>query len=667
MRNRFRKAPKPNTMKTFLPRIPALFVFTLISMHCSAQDILWEKSYGGKQADFLMDAQPTPDYGFIMGGSSLSGKSGTKTQANQGSLDYWLWKMDEGGELEWQKAFGGSGSDLLQSIGVCSEGGFILAGVSSSGKSLDKKDACRGQDDFWIIRLNPKGDEQWQLTLGGAMQEKLHSIKQTRDGGFILGGSSASGVSGDKTTKGFGNLDYWLVKLDRSGKTEWQQSYGGQYVDELRSVEVTVDGGYLLGGYSNSPASGNKSMDSNGAGDYWIIKTDKDGKIQWQKSLGGSGDEQLYMVRQTYDKGYILGGNSNSDSGGTKYKSNGEGTDFWLVKLDETGEILWQETYNYAHYDVLTSLIENPDHSLLIGGFAKGEINGNRVGSKAKKGTDDYIALKVSETGQELWSEQVGSDGEEILRKVIETRDGGYVLAGTSNPQGFPLGAVAKKPNGIGKGALSGISHTNGQNQAVQDTKKDINQQLDQTANEANQKIKDNTNTATNAVKDGLGMDKDSPVKLGAGDASPLSLGKVGDGKGSSNSLDALGGGPVLPRSGDKKKSFGNSDFWVVKLLDRSKPKPERPGIEAYPNPSEEFTNILVGYDFESGTATVADMAGRVLQSFEITSRTVPIDLSPYPEGIYVVNIKTNVQSNGVKVMRKGTRGLPNGAQLNKN
>lgn len=643
-------------MKNRLLRIPALLALAFIFTDSHSQDILWEKSYGGRQADYLMDAQPTPDYGFILGGSSLSAKSGTKTTAAHGDLDYWIWKMDEGGELEWQKTFGGTGSDLLQSIALTADGGYVLAGASSSGKGFDKKEDGRGQDDYWVIRLNPKGEEVWQLTLGGSSQEKLHSIRQTRDGGFILGGSSASGISGEKTSKGFGNLDYWVVKLDGKGKVEWQQTYGGRYVDELRSVEVTADGGYLLGGYSNSPASGNKSMDSSGMGDYWIIKTDKKGEILWQKSLGGSGDEQLYVVRQTYDNGYVLGGNSASDSSGSKSKSNGQGTDFWVVKLDDKGEILWQQTYDYAHYDVLTSLVENPDHSLLIGGFAKGEINSNGRG-KAKKDTDDYIALKVSETGSELWSEQVGSNGEEVLRKVIETRDGGYVLAGTSNPQGFPLGMTGKKRGGLAGGALSGVSYSNGRNQAVQDARKDINKQIDDTAHLANQKIKENTTAATDAARDGLGLDKDSPLKLGAGDSSPLSLGKVTDGK-DVNPLGALGGGsgPVLPRSGDKKKSFGNHDFWVVKLLDRQKPKPEQAAIDAYPNPSTEFTNILVGYEYQSGTATLVDMAGRVLQSFEITGRTVPIDLSPYPEGIYVVNINTNVQSNGVKVMKKGTK-----------
>jgi hypothetical protein len=179
-----------------------------------AQDILWEKSYGGKHAEYLMDAIPTADYGFILAGSSLSNKTGNKNDENKGDLDYWVWKMNENGDLDWQKSFGGAGSDLLQSIALTNDGGFILGGVSSSpGPSeggetdFDKKDVCRGADDFWVIKLNAKGGEEWQVTLGGNAQEKLHSIKPTRDGGYILGGSSSSDQSADKKDNSFGNLD----------------------------------------------------------------------------------------------------------------------------------------------------------------------------------------------------------------------------------------------------------------------------------------------------------------------------------------------------------------------------------------------------------------------------------------------------------------------------
>jgi len=158
----------------------------------TAQKILWEKSLGGKHAEYLYDAIATPDYGFILAGSSLSDKNGNKDESNKGDLDYWLWKMDEKGNLEWQKSFGGNKVDLLQSVALTYDGGFILGGTSSSDKGTIKTDACKGQEDFWIIKLNAKGQEMWQKTIGGSGMEKLLSIAPTKDGGYILGGTSSS-------------------------------------------------------------------------------------------------------------------------------------------------------------------------------------------------------------------------------------------------------------------------------------------------------------------------------------------------------------------------------------------------------------------------------------------------------------------------------------------
>lgn len=636
-------------LKSFL-----LVASSLVTNLLFSQDILWEKSYGGKHAEYLMDAIPTADYGFILAGSSLSNKSGNKSDNNKGDLDYWVWKMNENGDLDWQKSFGGSGSDLLQSIALTNDGGFILAGVSSSNKSLDKKEDSRGEDDYWVIKLNAKGGEEWQVTLGGNAQEKLHSIKPTLDGGYILGGTSSSDKSGEKSSENMGNLDYWIVKLDHKGKIEWQKSYGGIYIDELRSITTTTDGGFLVGGYSNSPASGNKSSDAIGDGDYWILKLNNQGDIEWQKTIGGNGDDQLYVVHQTYDKGYLLGGNSNSEASGYKTKSNTEGSDFWVIKLDEKGTILWQETYSYGKFDVLTSLVENKDHTILIGGFAKGEYSTSKISgkTKAKKGTDDYIALKISEKGQELWSESVGSDGEDILRKVVETRDGGYLFAGIGSPttlvQSQDQSSVTTPNLGLDRGNNEMVnSQVNEANEAVKKQTDSINKEID-----------NNTKEATSKAKNTLGMSDDSPLKLGN---NPSTNGVGLNPSSGGNGLAGLGGnsnsGKKLPASRDKKNNFGGNDFWVVKLRDKDKVKEEKEIIEAFPNPTSEYTNVIVGYDYSSGTATLVDLAGRQLQQFEITGRTIPINLNGLPEGIYVVNIKTDDgQSNGVKVMKKGTK-----------
>lgn len=655
-------------MKHNLSKFPLLLVFCIVNTYSYSQKILWEKSYGGKHAEYLMDAKPTPDYGFILAGSSLSQKSGNKTENNIGDLDYWIWKMNEEGELDWQKNFGGTGSDFLQSIALTNDAGYILAGISNSNKGFNKESDPKGQDDFWIIKLTATGIQEWQKTIGGSGQEKLNSIVQTKDGGYIIGGSSSSEPvektkttnnqenSTDKTSEYFGNLDYWVVKLNSKGAIEWQKSFGGIYADELKSIDQTFDGGYILGGYSNSPQSGNKADDNKGNGDYWIIKTDTKGVIEWQKTIGGDKDDNLYVVHQTYDKGYILGGNSNSNASEEKSRGNGEGTDFWVVKLDEKGTIKWQETYNFGNYDILTSLVENDDHTFLLGGFAKGEINTNsklKSGTqKAKSGTDDYIALKINEAGEEIWSKSVGSDGEDVLKKVIETRDGGYLFAGTSNPQATPASTYAGASKSNSSGLIGGMSSENKQFNKAKD---DINSSISQTTEAVNKDINATTNKATNQVKETLGLKEDAPLKLDAGGlGNVLNAPSLGDGtttKGKGNTPEKK-----LPPSGDKRNNFGSNDFWVVKIKDENKKEKVKLTIEAAPNPTLAYTNVVIGYDFESGTATVVDLAGRVIQTIEITSRTVPIDLSKQPEGIYIVNIKTNIQSDGVKIIKGITK-----------
>ena len=169
-----------------------LFTLLFFTVSIYAQDIEWEKSYGGNQAEYLFDAIATADYGFVLAGSSLSKKSGNKAEVGSGDLDFWVWKMDEKGDLDWQKSFGGSGSDMLMSIKNTYDGGFILAGTTNSPVGFEKNDACFGGNDYWVIKLNAKGKQEWQKTFGGIGQDDLTSICLTADGGFVLGGSSNS-------------------------------------------------------------------------------------------------------------------------------------------------------------------------------------------------------------------------------------------------------------------------------------------------------------------------------------------------------------------------------------------------------------------------------------------------------------------------------------------
>lgn len=521
-------------------------VFFFLPTSTFSQKILWEKSYGGLKSEYLFDALPTPDYGFLLIGSSLSDKSGNKKDKKVNDLDFWLWKMDEHGGLDWQRSFGGTGSDWLQSVDLTSDGGFILGGTTTSSIGGVKEEASRGKEDIWVIKLNAKGDLEWQKTIGGSGRDELKKIIAIKGGGYLIGGSSDSRPiknnseeEGEKFSEAFGNMDYWVIKIDIEGAIEWEKTFGGIYRDELQSLIQTKDGGFLIGGTSNSPISGNKIESNYGEGDYWIIKLDKEGNEEWQRSVGGEKDDRLSVLIETRSGLYIVGGSSSSKAEGRKTIDNGKGTDFWIVAIDQNGRIIWQETYDFGQYDILTSIFENEDESLLIGGYAQSE----RTRSKKtdNEGINDYIVLKVDSEGKELWRKSVGSSGTDILKKAIEIYDGSYLLAGMSS----------------------------GEN------------------------------------------------------------------------------------SKDRKSGFGGYDFWVVKLKDEEKEDKKREeGLKAWPNPTQNYTNIIVNHDFEKATVYIYDILGREIQQFKAEQRTIPVNLEAQSEGVYIIRVETNVKKQNIKVIR---------------
>lgn len=646
-------------MKKTLFKFSIIFGVFIFATNGYSQDILWEKSYGGKHAEYLMDIQPTADYGFILAGSSLSNKTGNKDDENKGDFDYWIWKMDEKGELDWQKSFGGSGTDFLQSIKNTRDGGFILAGISNSPNGNDKKDPSRGGDDFWILKLDATGGIEWQQTIGGKGQEKLKNICLTSDGGYIIGGSSSSSKSDEKADDSYGNMDYWVVKLDNKGAIQWQKTFGGRYFDELRSIEQTKDFGYILGGYSNSPESGNKEDKSIGYGDYWILKLDQKGAIEWQKTIGGVLDEQLSVIHQTYDGNYLIGGSTNSNATKSKTQGDKNGNDIWIVKVDNEGDILWEEKYNIGDFDILSSLVENKDHTILLGGFAQSEVKSYE--KKDASGINDYTAIKINEKGEELWRKTVGSSGEDVLKKVIETRDGGYVMAGTSNPAKSNNKPIIVSRNSNAKKDSQSKSGLGGINNNFQDASSSISDSAKETNKKAADLYSETVGDAKNKLTDALGIDKNSSLANAISMQNnplesilPSSSGNSGSSSGSANGSNSPSNqNQKIPSSRNKSTNYGSSDFWVVKLKDTDKPKVVKATIEAFPNPTTTYTNVIVGYDYIGGTATLVDMAGRVLQQFTIKDRTIPVNLKSLPEGVYIINIKTDKQSDGVKIIKK--------------
>src|SRR5688572_17221704 len=218
----------------------------------TSNGIQWEKNFGGADADFADVVKPTSDGGYILGGYSYSDISGTKTSAAYSAGDFWVVKLDAAGNKQWDKCFGGTSFDGVSSLQQTADGGYVLGGISFSGASGNKTSASAGPDsgDYWVVKLDGSGNRQWDKCYGGTGFDQITSLQQTSDGGYILGGTSFSGASGNKTSASHGSdsSDYWVAKLDASGNKQWDKSFGGSDADELHSLQQTTDGGYNTGG-----------------------------------------------------------------------------------------------------------------------------------------------------------------------------------------------------------------------------------------------------------------------------------------------------------------------------------------------------------------------------------------------------------------------------------
>jgi len=394
----------------------------------SAQEVLWQKDIKSSTQDFLSQITTTIDQQYLITGSSIQTKSQQPAANKQNNgYDFHLVKLNQQGEQVWEKYLSGQNHDYLSASVSTQEGGFLIAGTSYSGKGLDKKEESKGGSDIWLVRLNEFGDELWQKTLGTASDEEARAVVQTTDLGFFVAGNVQN------SSKGFGSKDAWIIRLDKNGKELSELILGGKGLDEVEKMIPTKDGGALLGIYSRSSVGGTKKTENSGEGDYWIVKLDKNGKIEWEKNYGGKGDDHLRTLALT-STGYLIGGESRSERSGNKTVGIEEGTDLWLVALNERGDEQWQKSYNFKNRDILMgmSVIHSADDKtskgILLGGYTQAE-------GRIEKDDETFWMLYLDQDGNEQWRKHIVGENrkkEERLSDIKLNRDGSIILAGTS-------------------------------------------------------------------------------------------------------------------------------------------------------------------------------------------------------------------------------------------
>ena len=342
----------------------------------------FQKTIGGTANDFAWSIAPTDDGNYLVTGETYS--------FGAGGSDVYLAKIDTGGNILWNKTYGGATFDYGFHAQQTADGGFIIIGTTQSYGS--------GLDDIYLIKTDLVGDTLWTKAYGGIFNEEGYYAEQTTDGGYILAGYTNS--------YGAGSTDAYVIKTDNVGDTLWTKTYGGGTFDYATSVLQTTDGGYLITGYTISYGPGNADM--------YIIKTDSAGNVLWNKAYGGVQDDFTGYggcAALTNDGGYIITGRTLSFGPGI--------TDLYVLKLDSIGDTVWTKNYGGAGIDVGESIKQTADGGYIITGWT------NSFGA----GGYDVYLIKLDGNGDTLFTKVFGGTGNDDGFSVMQSADGGYVIA----------------------------------------------------------------------------------------------------------------------------------------------------------------------------------------------------------------------------------------------
>jgi len=355
----------------------------------------WNRTFGGTSNDFAHSVLQTSDGGYILAGVTYSYGSG--------SGDAWLIMTDANGTHLWDRTFGRTGDDIVNSIQQTSDSGFILTGHTTSYGS--------GLSDAWLIKTDANGNEQWNRTFGGKDDDYAYSVQQTSDEGYILAGKTYSNGS-----------DTWLIKTDAIGNELWNRRFrtvGGR--DGANIVKQTTDGGYIIAGTTGYQ----------GNIDAWIIKTDADGMKQWNRTFIGIGYDEVYSVFQSSDGGFVIAGHTTTQDGSH---------DAWLIKTDATGNESWSRTFGGGKYDSARSVQQTSDGGYIIAGstdsYGYGADRNYVDGMVYFDVWWDAWLIKTDANGNEQWNKTFGAAGNDQVYSVQQTSEGDYILAGKTSSYG---------------------------------------------------------------------------------------------------------------------------------------------------------------------------------------------------------------------------------------
>ena len=359
----------------------------LVSKFSSENTLEWQKTYGGSEDDSASAIIQTLGGGFAVLGTSKS--SDLEVSANAGSQDFWLLKLSNNGNLLWEKSFGFLGADYGTALLETKDGGFLITGVldvsASNGQGNAKSTEIQhAGGDYWAIKTDQAGNLEWSRFFGGSFTEVPLGIIETDDNNFIVVGSSDSTDFNISNSKG--SYDFWITKLAPNGNLIWEKSFGGTQIDEAKAITNTNDGNFLIVGDTRS-----KDKDvsvNNGAADVWILKISTEGNLIWEKTIGGSNFDVARAVYRTQDNGFLIAGSSRSLDNGFENKGQ---NDALILKIDDSGNLLWQKTFGGSEIDFLYGVVELNNTTVV----AVGESSSSNQDIINNKGFTDALIIQI--------------------------------------------------------------------------------------------------------------------------------------------------------------------------------------------------------------------------------------------------------------------------------
>jgi hypothetical protein len=361
-----------------------LLMFSL-AIPVAASSTMWSQTYGGSLDDTAAAIVQTGDGGYAIAGTTCS--------FGAGSADFWLIKTNSTGNMEWNQTYGGPASDVAVAMVQTGDGGYAIAGQTYSFGA--------GDSDFWLVKVDSSGSIQWNRTYGQTTADVAASVIQTSGGGYVLAGY---------LTDSNASRDLWFVKTDSFGNMQWNRTYGGAGYDYANSVVQTSDGGYALAGTSDSFSDDMSS-------EFWLVKTDLNGNVEWNKTYAEQKSNSAQSVIQTSEGGYTLAGHTARGIVDTP--------DVWVINVDSDGNMEWDVTWAPTEPALTNSMIQTSD-----GGYA---VTGWTSSLKGFPGLSSYMFLiKVDVNGNIQWNSTYEGLGDNNDLFAVQTDDGGYALAGTT-------------------------------------------------------------------------------------------------------------------------------------------------------------------------------------------------------------------------------------------